>query len=548
MLAALAGVLLAAALPNINVAGFAWIAPALLLFAVSLAPSSAFKLGYVFGLAQWLTSLYWLLLIPFRWHGIPIAPATGWLALSGFLALYSGLWAWFCLKIADVPQLIGGKGAGTQSAQTSFRAQCFSVFPQTWLGRTIWAIGCGMGWVAIEMLQARVLTGFPWNFIAVSQYKFWPLIQIASVTGVYGVTFLVVWFSASLLSCAVVMVRKPAGSRLWVAEIIFPAAAIATIWFWGMGRAVESASIRGELKVALVQPSIEQQVIWDETKNPERFAKLMALSEKAVAEKADLLVWPEAAMPGFTEENFATITNFIATHHIWMIIGADDVERKTETGQEYNFYNASFLFDPTGHYVKTYRKLRLVIFGEYIPLARWLPFLKYFTPIQGGFAQGKGPVQFQLTEPKARVSPLICFEDVFPHFTGPYVEQDTDFLLNLTNDGWFGDSAAQWQHGLAALFRAVENGRPLVRCTNNGLTCWIDEFGRLRTLFRDATGNPHGEGFLFLNFPLSDKKLTTFYNQHGDWFGWSCVILAVGLVLSRTAQRRATARTSGAAT
>src|SRR5205823_6890990 len=129
-----------------------------------------------------------------------------------------------------------------------------------------------------------------------------------------------------------------------------------------------------------------------------------------------------------------------------------------------------------------YHKQELVIFGEYIPLEHSLPFIKYLTPIPGSFAAGTEPTQFHIGD--AIISPLICFEDTFPHVARKAARDDTDFLVNLTNDGWFGDSAEQWQHEANAIFRSVENGIPLVRCANNGITCWIDGRGRVRQIFR----------------------------------------------------------------
>src|SRR5262249_13507296 len=114
------------------------------------------------------------------------------------------------------------------------------------------------------------------------------------------------------------------------------------------------------------------------------------------------------------------------------------------------------LLNPDGNIAGTYRKQRLVIFGEYVPLADWLPFMKWFTPIQGGFTPGERPVAFAMTEPKVKMSVLICFEDIFPHLARDYVEDDTDVLVTLTNNGWFGESAAQWQHAGSAMFRAVD--------------------------------------------------------------------------------------------
>ena len=194
-----------------------------------------------------------------------------------------------------------------------------------------------------------------------------------------------------------------------------------------------------------------------------------------------------------------------------------------------DYFNAAFLFDPDGRFVATYRKRHLVVFGEYLPLARALPFLRRIIPVPGDFTPGDRAGSFELSEPRARLSPLICFEDVIPGLTRRSAGDDTDLLLNLTNDGWFGQSAAQWQQAANAVFRAVENGLPLVRCTNNGLTCWIDSRGRLRQVLRSESGSVYAAGFMIAKIPLSpagEKREMTFYHRHGDWFGWGCVILS----------------------
>jgi apolipoprotein N-acyltransferase len=129
-----------------------------------------------------------------------------------------------------------------------------------------------------------------------------------------------------------------------------------------------------------------------------------------------------------------------------------------------------------------------------------------------------------------KISPLICFEDMFPGVARKAADDAPDFLVNLTNDGWFSDSAEQWQHLANAVFRAVENGLPLVRCANNGITCWIDEYGRVQEIFRTATGNEYGPGVLTMNIPLRSAVETvrpTFYHRHGDWFVWLCAGITV---------------------
>ena len=143
-------------------------------------------------------------------------------------------------------------------------------------------------------------------------------------------------------------------------------------------------------------------------------------------------------------------------------------------------------------------------------------------------------MQFELTDLNVKTSPLICFEDVFPQLSRECTQADTDFLVNLTNDGWFGESAEPWQHAASGVFRAVENRVPLLRCTNTGLTCWIDAEGRLRQICRDNKGSVYGIGVMTAEIPLlalGEKRPSTFYNAHGDWFGWSCVGVIGLLVL-----------------
>jgi apolipoprotein N-acyltransferase len=146
-----------------------------------------------------------------------------------------------------------------------------------------------------------------------------------------------------------------------------------------------------------------------------------------------------------------------------------------------------------------------------------------------------------------KTSTSICFEDVFPHVIRKCVEKDTDFLLNLTSDAWFGEGAAQWQHAAAAVFRAVENGLPLLRSCNNGLTCWVDARGRLRQIFRDETGSVYGPGVMIAEIPLlvpGQERATTSYSKNGDWFGWTCVGIAFAAALAKTRRKTATCANS----
>jgi apolipoprotein N-acyltransferase len=554
-----AGLLLALAFPKFSLAGFAWVAPAFMLAAAhGRSGGASFRLGCVSGLAFWLMSLGWLLLIPAT--GFPI---LGWLALSAFVALFSGAWVWLVSSFQ-----VSGFG---------FRISNFD----SWSGRTLWALGGAAAWVALEMLRARIFGGFPWCFLGVSQYQLIPLIQIAAVTGVYGVSFLVVWFSLALYSAALMICRQPARRHVWQAEVALPLLVVVGCYvggFFTLGRGVPAESF---LRVTAIQPSVPQSLIWSPTDDARRFQELLDLSQHALISEgrvprvpgsgdetnseahatrpSDLLLWPESAVPSIDDATYLAINRFVQSNHVWLILNGEDVEFHPAAT---NYFNAAFIVGPDGRWRQVYHKRQLVIFGEYVPLAGWLPFLKWFTPITGGWTPGDKPATFEITRtenpddeptnvfflnstggPRPRppgqtikTSPLICFEDTFPGTAREAAQDDLDFLVNLTNDGWFGERAEQWQHMANAVFRAVENGLPLLRCANNGITCLIDGHGRIIKTFRDPNGSEYGKGALTVEIPLlssAEKSAPTFYNRHGDWFGWACVGMTLLLLIRK---------------
>ena len=541
-----AGLLLASAFTKPAIAGSAWVAPALILACVrGKNGGDSFRIGCVAGLSFWLASLYWLLLIPVAGY-----PILGWLALSGYLALYPAAWTWI---VGWLDEWILGRTY--QSTSPSIHRSINPPSQATWFGRLLWSLAGAAVWVALEMIRARLFGGFPWNFLGASQYQMVPLIQIASVTGVYGVSFLVVWVSLSLYSAVRMIFQRPATRLVWQAEIFLPLTVVILLFAFNFAQMGGESPAAPTLRVTLIQPSVPQTMIWDENENTNRFRQLLKLSENALTNKTDLLIWPESAVPQFDVASYIAITNLIRAHRVWLILNADDAVPRPNATNEFDNddFNAAFLLDPFGRLGGIYHKQKLVIFGEYIPLENWLPFLKWFTPITGSFAAGNEPVQFEMerripirldlntNSPQADLeidapahvtaSPLICYEDMFPQLGRRAVRDDTDFLVNLTNDGWFGQSAEQWQHMAGAVFRAVENGVPLVRCCNNGVTCWIDAHGRIREIFRDKNESVYGMGVLTIDLPL-EKHAPTFYNRHGDWFGWGCVGVAL-LALAR---------------
>jgi apolipoprotein N-acyltransferase len=545
-LAVIAGLLLAAAFPKPGIAGLAWVAPGLLLAtALGRNRGEAFRIGYVGGLVFHLAALYWLVLIPYRWHGVPFGPIAGWLSLSAFLALYPATWVWLIVPVLPTQPTQRAQGDAELTSPLPRPAWIEQILPRRWTARVLWTLTGAAAWVGLEMIQARLFSGFPWNLLSASQYQMTPLLQVASFTGSYGVSFLIVWFSLALIAAGVMLLRRPTLRSVWIGELFLPVLAVAVVFNVGFREIRKESATPRSLDIVLIQPSIPQTLIWDSSRDDERFRGLIRLCEAALTNHVDLIIWPEAAVPKllrYDGETFEAVTGLARRHNVWMIIGADDAEPRPNTaGKEANYFNSGFLISPEGRLVERYKKRSLVIFGEYVPLSRWLPFLRWFTPIEGGFASGDRPVPFRLPNLGVQTSVLICFEDVFPGLGREAAEDDTDFLVNLTNNGWFGESAAQWQHAANAVFRAVENGLPLVRCCNNGITCWVDGRGRVREIFRDSAGSVYGAGFLRTRVPLpapDNRRAPTFYHEHGDWFGWSCVAVLAVLTGRRAAAWR----------
>jgi apolipoprotein N-acyltransferase len=250
------------------------------------------------------------------------------------------------------------------------------------------------------------------------------------------------------------------------------------------------------------------------------------------------LIWPESAFPFFlTREPDALdqIAGLLPEGTV-LITGAVRAPETVPNAAITRAYNSIYVIDHDGSILSTYDKVHLVPFGEYLPFQDQLERigLLALTKVRGGFIAGAR--RRALTVPRApNVVPLICYEVIFPGEAAPAGER-AGWMLNLTNDGWFGEGAAQWQQAATGLFRAVENHLPLVRCANNGLTCWIDARGVLRDYFVDPDGTIYGKGFLTVELPLpagGGLHTPTFYTRHGDWFGWSCVGISVALLVVR---------------
>jgi apolipoprotein N-acyltransferase len=283
------------------------------------------------------------------------------------------------------------------------------------------------------------------------------------------------------------------------------------------------------------------------------YHRLERLTEAASRTKPDLIIWPETATPEPLEYDPAAmriITGVVARSGAYLLTGSMTVTRNLPRTQsdpsnpERVWYNSAFLINPQGKLMDPYHKQHLVPFGEFVPLAKIFPFMKYTTPIPGSFGRGKERTLFPIrpstlnSAPRARedfrsrpstFGVVICFEDVFPDVFRRFVKDGANLMVNITNDAWYKESAGAYQHMANSVFRAVENRVPFVRCANTGYSCFIDSTGRIRA---HIAGNEK-EGIFVQGFRTEKVTLRnpseplTFYARYGDVFAWSCFGVAV---------------------
>ena len=474
----LSGVLLILAFPPFNLEFIAWFAFVPLFLALGR-PSCRrpFLCAYTAGLVFWLGTIYWLMYVT----------VAGTIVLCFYLALYFGLFGRL-IAAARVKSLPG-------PAVVFF---------------------AGALWVCLEYLRSYLLTGFPWALLGYSQYLHLPVLQIADSAGTWGVSFIVMLVNAGIA----VYIRQ---RRLKVLLICL--LAVAAVHAYGYWRLAQNAGgiQQSSLKVAVVQGNIPQEMKWDRSARTFILQKYLDLSGQAAAGKPDLIVWPEAAFPfpgvetgdpGFC----AYIRSIVDPLGVPLLLGA-----VTAAGEHY--YNSALLYTPGQASAQHYEKIHLVPFGEYIPLRRVLPFLDTIVPI-GDVSRGSVYTLFKLAPAggPAVFSVLICFEDVFPELSRRFVLEGAQFLVTITNDAWYGHTAAADQHLAASVLRAVENRVWVVRCANTGISGFIRTSGQAVALVRDEAGKDiFVDGVLAGEVPLRAGP-GTLYARWGDVFVLLCIL------------------------
>ena len=501
-LALLSGVLLLLPFLNFSLSPLAGVALIpLIMVCVGRRPGEGALLGFLAGIIFGYGGMFWLARVTPGGYGV----------LGGYLALYVAAWAGWISWL--------------------------SIRRRGWIW---WAAPAG--WVALEYLRTYLFTGIPWNLLGISQVKVLPLIQIASITGVYGVSFLVVLVNSVLASLCLSFLSSGSSVRHRRSGRLIPLLAAGVIilgtliyGFRSLNESDVSSPDAEPLAITLVQGGILQELKWKPSLASAHFKTYLELSREALKTGSDLVLWPESALPFYLEHHPSiqrVLSNLADEGDAYLLIGGD-YRSKTAPLQ---YFNSAYFFTPNSSGWERYDKTHLVPFGEYTPLKKFLPFVSAVVPWEEDFSAGDELILFTLTRSidgssrVLRLGTLICFEDIFPGLVREMVSKGAGLLINLTNDAWYGRTIAPYQHAYLSLFRAVENRIYLVRATNTGYSCIIDPHGRIVGEVVDKTGET-----LFISdwatITISPTPAGSFYTRWGDIFSWLCISIALAASL-----------------
>ena len=462
-------------------------------------PWQAFLLAYVCGILWYAGTCYWVYNTMHQYGGVNAPAAVGILLLFClYLALYHGI---FGLTVS----LLAGRDP------LSRRALLLAPFL----------------WVGLELARTRI-SGFPWDLLGITQVDNIPLARIATVTGVYGLSFEIMVVNVAW--AAVFLVRRDKRKPLL-------AAALGAAMILQAGRLISPAPLPADHNALLVQANIPilQGADWTKEYFDGTLRDLSWISVNPPGTQqlhADLIVWPESPAPFYTSDPFLheAISHIAQESRSWVLtgsLGTGNASQKAE--QATQLYNSAALASPGGVWVSRYDKVHLVPFGEYVPFKRLFAFAGGLTKEVGDFAPGESRAPLQAGERKLGV--FVCYESVFPDDVRQFAANGAQVFVNISNDGWYGDSGAYAQHLKQARMRAVENARWLLRDTNTGVTAVIDPYGRV-------TASAPRKVRTVLWAPYALSNVTTFYTRHGDWFAYLCAIISLAALLMRLVMRR----------
>jgi len=536
------GLLYTSCFAPFNLTWFCWIALTPLIAAILFSGKESrhpwlrnLALGYVTGLTFFWTALSWLTTVTI----------LGWFVLQFYMAIYFALWAWFCGLLR--PREAGRQLSAGKWDQMLAEARSTAALPRSpWTKSTnnlLLAFLLAAAWTTQEWLRGWVFSGWGWNGLGVALHDTWPLIQIAEFTGVAGLSFMVAFANVILVTTAyrLVLEARTHTTRPHF-DLTLTMAAIVGVLTFGL-RASQVSAPTKPLRVAAVQSNVPQNQKFDPQFTTKIFDEFRRLSEIALRSNPppDLLIWPESSMPGpvlIEPESNKFVMDLTASAESDLLLGTIDEENR-------DVYNAALLISDGGERVQVYRKVHLVPFGEYVPGRHRVPLLARIVgdQVPGDFSAGREYTVFSLTNSDVQVAPLICFEDTIGELVRQFVlstetNPGANLLVDITNDGWFLHSAGSHQHLANAVFRCVETRRPMVRAANTGVTCFVNQSGRITQVLRDESGSTFTEGVLTGEIKVPTEHDLTFYTRHGELFAKACAVITVFAMLAISVIRR----------
>jgi apolipoprotein N-acyltransferase len=498
LLALASGVLIALSFPNPNLSFLAWVALIPLLIALEEStPQVAFRVGFTCGISAYALILYWLNIVFTRYGKLPWSVSIMiYLLLVLWLAMFYGLST--CV----------GRLGEQNGIKTAFTLP--------------------IAWVAFDFIRSFLFSGFAWGMLGHSQFRTLPLIQIADLVGVYGITVLIVLANIVLYRA----LRALSGTRVPYpvkSSTLLLLMMIATLYY-GFSRLNAPVLTQTKpLRVALIQGNIPQDVKWSPEFRQRTIDTYDRLTREAAKEGVDLIVWPESAVPFFFQDEplqAERIRGLARELNSYLLFGSPAHELRNGRS---TFLNSAFMISPLGETVGRADKLHLVPLGEYIPLGNLLTFINKLVVGIGDFSPGERAVVLDAGGTKLGVQ--VCYEVIFPELARQYVRGGARVLVAITNDAWFGRSSAPYQHLAIATFRAVETRTPLIRAANTGVTAIVDQNGYIRTM----TGL-FAEGYRTGEIqPGSGQSL---YLTIGDTPAWLCILLTAGVALMAWLKRK----------
>ncbi len=488
----LSGVLTALSFPKFNLSFVCWISLIPLFFSLhKKTPKQSFFLGFLGGIAFNAILIYWIPAVPAHYGNLPIGISLLiYIIFIGYLALFWALFSWCFARI-----------------QRAFPKLIFFLVPFIWIG--------------FEYILTHLFTGFPWGLLGYTQYKNHWFLQLAAFTGIYGLSFIIVLFQSLFVYSMIHKRRAPFFLGLTLVVLIH---------FGGRVIMQNNPAMEDSFQVSVIQGNVSSDIRWDQISDlqiRDLFNQHLNLSSEANKQGSRLIIWPEFSVP----------LCFSCSYNIYPEFANELSRFSQESGATLLLgTNETVLFQNLPHYYNTalclhpdlsmsqYYKMHLVPFGEYTPYKKIFFFIEKMTHAIGELSSGKEFVLHQF-EGKKFGTP-ICYEIIFPNLVRKFVKKGADFLVTITNDGWYGKSSAPFQHFAIAVVRAVENRRFLLRSATTGVSGIIDPYGRILSRTEMMTQT-------FLTERIVPIKTLTPYTRFGDFAPFASLTLgAVFLILA----------------